>query len=154
MVTERSSRMSRLDPEGRADPIERLIVQFHGHCGPWVALGYRMGRLARDALSSPGYFDLEAEVETSAEPPHSCLIDGVQLGSGCTPGKANLRTRVGEPATAVFRRRHRPGNGVSIRVRGEFVDGLEALVRSLGVEGAGTRVLGAPAADLFDLTSV
>jgi hypothetical protein len=36
-------------------------------------------------------FDLAAHVHSPLEPPPSCLIDGVQLGSGCTLGKGNIR---------------------------------------------------------------
>jgi formylmethanofuran dehydrogenase subunit E len=70
--------------------IERGI-HLHGHRGPFLIAGIRMGLLALELLESPGYFGIEAESETGTITPLSCLTDGVQIGSGCTTGKGNLR---------------------------------------------------------------
>ena len=50
-----------------------------------------MGLLALDLLRSSGYFGIEAETDAGTAPPLSCLVDGIQVGSGCTVGKGNLR---------------------------------------------------------------
>lgn len=70
--------------------IERGI-HLHGHRGPFLIAGIRMGLLALELLESPGYFGIEAKSETGTITPLSCLTDGVQIGSGCTTGKGNLR---------------------------------------------------------------
>jgi hypothetical protein len=67
-------------------------IEFHGHLGPYMVLGLRVGWLARNRLSA-GPFDIRADVGCPAKPPGSCFIDGVQMGSGCTLGKANLERR-------------------------------------------------------------
>jgi len=65
-------------------------VRFHGHLGPWLALGLKAGLRARRELgASP--FELTAYVFCPARTPYSCFIDGVQVGSGCTLGKGNVR---------------------------------------------------------------
>lgn len=65
------------------------LARFHGHLGPFIVLGYRMGRFAlKEFGSSP--FDMRAVVYCSGHTPESCLADGVQLGSGCTYGKGNI----------------------------------------------------------------
>lgn len=69
--------------------IERGVL-LHGHLGPFLITGIRMGLLALELLDSPGYFGITAVSETGSRTPLSCLIDGVQIGSGCTTGKGNL----------------------------------------------------------------
>jgi formylmethanofuran dehydrogenase subunit E len=65
-------------------------TSLHGHLGPYLVAGIRMGLLALRELDSPGYFQLRAESEAGRTTPLSCLNDGVQIGSGCTAGKGNL----------------------------------------------------------------
>ncbi len=65
------------------------LARFHGHLGPYIVLGYRMGRRALNELGGDP-FSLNAEVYCTGMPPQSCLADGVQLGSGCTLGKGNV----------------------------------------------------------------
>jgi len=66
-------------------------IHLHGHRGPFLIAGIRMGLLALKLLESSGYFGIEAESETGTVTPLSCLTDGVQIGSGCTLGKGNIR---------------------------------------------------------------
>jgi formylmethanofuran dehydrogenase subunit E len=115
---------------------EALLRTFHGHLGPYVVIGYRMGVLALAELDSEGHFGILAEVHSPFGTPRSCLIDGVQLGSGCTLGKGNIAVEEApEPAWAVFTAEG--GGQVTIRLQ----PGIPALVRDLvnaeGVEAAG-----------------
>jgi len=67
-------------------------VQFHGHLGPWATAGLRLGMAARKAAGAEGYFDLEVECHGPlARPPRSCFLDGLQVSTGATLGKRNLR---------------------------------------------------------------
>ncbi len=66
-------------------------TEFHGHLGPFLVLGLEMGLLALRKLNSTGYLELRATVETGTTPPISCLIDGIQLSTGCTLGKGNIK---------------------------------------------------------------
>ncbi|WP_300037334.1 formylmethanofuran dehydrogenase subunit E family protein [Methanospirillum sp.] len=65
------------------------LARFHGHLGPFIVLGYRMGRRALKELGGDP-FSLNAQVYCTGVTPQSCLADGVQLGSGCTLGKGNI----------------------------------------------------------------
>lgn len=66
-------------------------AQFHGHLGPYLVAGIKMGLLALAELGSNGHKDLFAKVETGTEPPLSCLADGIQISTGCTLGKGNIK---------------------------------------------------------------
>jgi len=65
-------------------------ILLHGHLGPFLVAGIRMGLLALELLNSPGYFGIRAESGAGSITPQSCLNDGIQIGSGCTAGKGNL----------------------------------------------------------------
>ena len=66
------------------------LERFHGHIGPYVALGARMGVHAISEREIPKYFGLHVHVECPPEPPFSCLIDGLQAATGATMGKKNI----------------------------------------------------------------
>ena len=121
-------------------PLRDLLRTFHGHLGPYVVLGYRMGQLALKELHSDGHFGLSAEVHSILAPPHSCLIDGVQLGSGCTLGKRNIQIEeYGGPAWAVFISDQ--GKKVTIHLRPEIPGLVKRYVDEIGVEAAGEELL-------------
>ena len=65
------------------------IEQFHGHLGPYAVIGYKMGKIAKKQLGSDP-FSKEAVIWTGTKPPLSCIIDGIQISSGCTLGKGNI----------------------------------------------------------------
>ena len=62
---------------------------FQGHVGPFLVLGLKAGELAIATLEKDP-FKMRAEIYCSAQPPQSCLIDGVQFSTGCTMGKGNI----------------------------------------------------------------
>jgi len=65
------------------------LAAFHGHLGPYIVIGYRIGRYAREHFCNDP-FELHATIYCTGKPPESCIVDGVQLGSGCTFGKRNI----------------------------------------------------------------
>ena len=67
------------------------VVQFHGHLGPAVVAGARMGMIGLKAVDAKGYFDIEVTCEGPlAKPPQACFLDGVQVATGATMGKRTL----------------------------------------------------------------
>lgn len=79
----------------------QMISDFHGHLGPFVVIGYRIGEIGNRELGEDP-FGKKVSVHTGTTPPISCIIDGIQLSSGCTLGKGNLTVEdEGEPI-AVF----------------------------------------------------
>lgn len=88
------------------------LAKFHGHLGPFIVLGYRMGRFAlRHFDNNP--FALVATVYCSGQPPESCLIDGIQIGSGCTYGKRNIELSVSPHISVMFR--HADGRAILLK---------------------------------------
>lgn len=79
----------------------RDLAAFHGHLGPYIVLGYRIGKYVREKFCDDP-FRLKATVYCSGTPPQSCLADGVQLGSGCTLGKRNIDIVVSDQLKCTF----------------------------------------------------
>ncbi len=129
-------------------PPEKYLGAFHGHLGPYVVLGYRMGQTALEQLDSDGHFDLKAEVHSILKPPFSCLIDGVQLGSGCTLGKRNI-TILSETGPAWTTFVSNDGERVTIRLRPEIPEKVTTLVNTLGVESAARKMLALDSEQVF-----
>ena len=84
------------------EKLEGLRV-FHGHLGPCVIVGMRLGEYALDCLHAYPHFGLEAVIRCAAKPPESCLLDGIQVSTGCTLGKQNITHIVGGPIEVCVR---------------------------------------------------
>ncbi|MEW5807195.1 MAG: nucleoside hydrolase [Acidobacteriota bacterium] len=129
---------------------EDLLKRFHGHLGPYVVLGYRMGQLALELTGSDGHFNITADVHSILKPPQSCLIDGVQLGSGCTLGKRNIEVHETDgPAFAIFT--VKGGSKVTIRIRNAIPSIVTGLINEDGVEAAGQTFLEKDSSELFEI---
>ena len=68
-------------------------VKLHGHLGPFLVIGVRMGDAAKSHLdvddnSSGG---LQASIKTPLSTPFSCVIDGIQASTSCTVGNQRLK---------------------------------------------------------------
>jgi formylmethanofuran dehydrogenase subunit E len=68
-------------------------VRLHGHLGPFLVLGVRMGKLAKERLNSDKMEcgNLTATVRTPLSTPYSCVLDGIQTTTNCTVGNQRLR---------------------------------------------------------------
>lgn len=124
-----TARMEWLKIDPGIDPRElwELGVRLHGHRGPFLACGIRMGLLALRLLDSAGYAGIEAVAETGSSPPVSCLVDGLQVSTGCTVGKGNLMVVEGGRPAARF---SAGGRSVRIALR-------EEVARDILANGAG-----------------
>ncbi len=127
------------------DPADLLPlgIRLHGHKGPFLAVGIRMGLLALRLLGSTGFTGITAEAYTGPEPPISCLVDGLQIATGCTAGKGNLRVLAGGKAEAVFSAH---GRILRVALREEW---LQRLLSAGAKEGLTEEVLQVPAEALL-----
>jgi formylmethanofuran dehydrogenase subunit E len=101
------------------------IEKFHGHLGPYVVVGYRMGKIANKKLGSDP-FSKKVLVYTGKIPPLSCLIDGIQISSGCTIGKGNLEVKNENQAKAIFSKNS--GKGIEITLKEEIKQEIDTNV--------------------------
>ncbi|MDO8748351.1 MAG: formylmethanofuran dehydrogenase subunit E family protein [Candidatus Omnitrophota bacterium] len=81
----------------------KTAIDFHGHLGPYLVLGLLMGEYALKKMRARPHFGLEVKVWGAKNKPKSCLIDGLQLSTGCTYGKGNIAKYGGKAIKVNFR---------------------------------------------------
>ena len=69
----------------------RMAIPFHGHLGPYLVFGLKMGFLAREELKLESHFHVYVEAGSGRKTPFSCMADGLQISCGATLGKGNIR---------------------------------------------------------------
>lgn len=67
-----------------------LLKRFHGHVGPWLIVGLRIGEQAMTLLKARRAFGVSVDARCPLHPPQSCMLDGLQWATGATYGKQNL----------------------------------------------------------------
>lgn len=76
----------------REKKILNNLAEFHGHLGVNLVLGYRLGLIGLDKIDAEKYFGIEVLVYApNGKPPDLCIIDGLQVATGATYGKGNIR---------------------------------------------------------------
>jgi len=83
----------------------RQAERFHGHLGPWLVLGLIAGEYGLKKIKAKKYFGLKVTVSGLNIKPRSCLIDGLQLSTGCTLGKGNIFLNGNRKIKIVFKNR-------------------------------------------------
>jgi len=118
-------KMNTIDPNNVSlkEMIERGI-DFHGHLGPFLVLGIRMGLVGLREMGSLGYENIMVEAKTGTTPPLSCLVDGLQISTGCTLGKGNIITEPLGRAEATFLK---DGHSLTLRVCQPVLDQIQSL---------------------------
>jgi len=66
-------------------------VKFHGHSGPFLALGYKLGKYVMKKLKPKSIIDIECFLQIPETTPYTCIIDGIQCSTYCTYGKGNIK---------------------------------------------------------------
>ena len=104
------------------EELELRAIEFHGHDGPFMTIGLRMGLTALEMLDCKGWFDLSCELKLHWCPPDSCVIDGIQSSTGCTMGKRNISVVEQEGVEACF---HSKDKMLSIRLKPEVSERIK-----------------------------
>ncbi|HTZ11819.1 MAG TPA: formylmethanofuran dehydrogenase subunit E family protein [Candidatus Margulisiibacteriota bacterium] len=101
-------------------------IEFHGHLGPYLVLGLLAGEFALKKLKANKYFGIQVAVYGAGKKPKSCFIDGLQLSTGATYGKGNIRKLNSKIIRALFRNldNHRK---VEISLKKKLINRLDSL---------------------------
>jgi len=74
--------------------IVKEAVNFHGHLGPFLVIGVRMGLIGlRELKTTRGDPKLQATTIAKHAVPFSCVIDGIQVTTQCTVGNGKLKLK-------------------------------------------------------------
>jgi len=70
----------------------KTATDFHGHLGPFLVVGVRMGLIGlRELHANRGDLTLHALATLERAVPFSCTIDGIQVITQCTVGNGRLQ---------------------------------------------------------------
>lgn len=123
--------------------------KFHGHLGPYLALGLKAGTLAKKTLSAE-HKRLTAQVTLRLEKPVSCFLDGIQVSSGCTMGKRNITAIEGEGISVSFQSEDK--KTVTIKVKESMLSWIRTLkVTKESEEDISQQIMLKKNEDLFEI---
>lgn len=106
------------------DDLIKRATAFHGHLGPFLIIGLRIGLLAREKLKPKEIHSIKAIVKTKLRTPYSCIIDGIQVSSLCTLGKNNISVLESDISEAIFETEI---DKIKIRVKKEIINKIISL---------------------------
>ena len=96
-------------------------VRFHGHNGPFLAMGYRMGQFANRRLMSKRIMDMSCVVNVPIRKPFTCVVDGIQCATNCTFGKGNVELKQIESGVDVVFSSG-AGKELAMKIRSEILE--------------------------------
>lgn len=127
----------------------KKLEDFHGHVGPYVLIGYKMGQIANKELGK-NPFSKNAVIFTGTAPPISCIVDGVQISSGCTLGKGNIIIKDENIAKAEFS--NKSGKKISIELNKEIRDEIDNNVTEENLFSYSENLFSRPNKELFKIS--
>ncbi len=130
-----------------SEELSKRLSEFHGHLGPYLVLGAKMGLYAKKELSSSP-FEISAEITMPLKPPLSCTIDGIQFTSGATTGKANLKVSDGLPIKIVF---YKGNDGISILPKEDILEKIKNKVGHEDLEMLAWQIMNKEYNELFEV---
>lgn len=120
---------------------------FHGHLGPFLVIGVRAGLIGLMRLGvEKGDPKLAATVMLKNSIPLSCILDGVQIATGCTIG--NKRLRLVDSSSVAVRFENKNGEQIEIEVVPTVLHRLIEQLSAQNVDPEEVRKLGHIAASL------
>ena len=125
-------------------------VRFHGHLGPFLVLGLRIGDLAIKRLGAKRHFGVFVRVKGASKRPKSCLIDGLQLATGATFGKGNI-DKIPGPRIIVSIKNLKNKTKIVFRLKKELSIRLDRLKTHEESEKMARILFKSPASELFEI---
>lgn len=89
----------------RYDSILKKAEEFHGHLGPFLVIGIKMGLVGLGQVGATKGSSLAVTASLPLRVPFSCIIDGLQITTKCTIGNQKLTLRESEKIQAEFKRK-------------------------------------------------
>ena len=132
-------------------------TEFHGHLGPFLAIGVRMGLIGIERLGNPKSNSLVITASLPLKVPFSCIIDGLQVSTKCTVGNQKLSLEDSTIVQARFKREDK-GQKTTVTLSKSMFEKMksqllqEALPKD-DVEKLAWMIISIPEDELFKITS-
>lgn len=102
----------------------KKAANFHGHLGPFLVIGVRMGLIGiRELGTKRNDKELHVTAMTKPSVPFSCVVDGIQVATHCTIGNKKLRLRSSSSIATKFELQN--GGQVTVRFNPATFDRLK-----------------------------
>lgn len=104
----------------------KKAADLHGHLGPFLVVGVRMGSLAKRILNANASecSKLRVSARLPLSTPFSCVIDGIQATTQCTVGNQQLRIEKSKATIVVYFEQQNLAKALKICVNPEIVKEL------------------------------
>jgi len=128
-------------------------VELHGHLGPFLILGVRMGEIAEKLLKTrPEKKELKVTAKIPLLTPFSCILDGIQATTKCTIGNQKLKIENSQREITVHFKLQNQNRTLKVSVNQKTIEKLKSKIS----EGASNEELAweiaqAPEKQLFTI---
>jgi formylmethanofuran dehydrogenase subunit E len=95
--------------------------KFHGHLGPFLVLGVRMGETAKKILKTA---NLQVTAKLPLSTPFSCVLDGIQVATQCTIGNQKLKIENSSKGISATFQCAKTGKKLKVKVNPKITDAL------------------------------
>ena len=127
-------------------------VKLHGHLGPFLVIGVRMGSFVERTfnLNAERKKELRIYVRIPFFTPFSCVLDGIQVTTNCTIGNQKLKVEDSEKETVARFELQGSDQVLVISVNPEVVKELVVEIsRGVTNEELAARIVSMPEQQLF-----
>ena len=112
------------DVDTKLMTVIKRAADFHGHLGPFLVIGVRMGLIGiRELGAKRNEEKLHVTAMVKPSVPFSCVVDGIQMATHCTIGNRKLRLRGSLNIAAKFELQN--GGRVTVRVNPATFDRIK-----------------------------
>lgn len=114
------------EQDAKLTALMEKAADFHGHLGPFLAIGVRMGNIAKRILNSDnnGNNRLQATAKIPLSTPFSCVLDGIQTTTMCTVGNQKLKTENSQKEITAHFKLQNSNRFLKVSVNPKIIDEL------------------------------
>ncbi|MGB9676516.1 MAG: FmdE family protein [Candidatus Bathyarchaeales archaeon] len=105
----------------KLDSAIKKAKELHGHLGPFLVVGVRIGEYAKKTLNE----EMKVSVKVPMITPFSCIIDGIQASTQCTVGNGKLSIEETEKEIAAHFKSQKTRKSIKVYVKPQLVEELK-----------------------------
>ncbi len=122
--------------------------RLHGHLGPFLAIGVRMGIIINTGL--PESAEKKITIKVPDQIPFTCAIDGIQAATHCTVGNGRLTILNSHSDIIVQAKTENPKHKIILRTRKEMTAKIMTQIKDhVDLEALAGQIVKATETELF-----
>jgi formylmethanofuran dehydrogenase subunit E len=128
--------------------------KLHGHLGPFLVIGVRMGKIVKRILNlnNGDESKLAATMKIPLVTPISCIIDGIQATTHCTVGNQKLKIENSKKEIAAYFKLQNSNEKLKVLANPKIVEKLmDRMSEGASNEELAWEIAGMPESQLFTI---